>query len=78
MQHPIAFLAALLLPASVAAHSGPHSSMTLFQGITHFLGADHVIGLVVAIAAAALLAFIGPGDRRAPRHPHRTGRKHRK
>lgn len=77
MQHKTAFLAALVLPASVAAHSGPHSDMTLLEGAMHFLGTDHVIGLVIAVAAAALLAFVGPRDRRAPRHTQRTGRNHR-
>lgn len=71
MRYQAAFLTAMTFPASAAAHSGPHSGMNLLEGVAHLLGSGHVIGLALAVGAAALLAFRGTRNRPTTRGTRR-------
>jgi len=54
MRHNTALMAALALPASAAAHSGPHDGMGLVKGIAHMLGQHYALGIAGALIAALL------------------------
>jgi hypothetical protein len=81
MRYQAAFLTAMTLPASAAAHSGPHSGMSLLESVAHLLGPGHVIGLALAVGAAALLALRGTRSRpttrgtRRDQHPGEDGER---
>ena len=66
MRIQVVFMSMLTLPASVAAHSGPHIAIDSFNGIAHLLEQHHTQGLAgICIAAALLVVYFG-ARRRTP------------
>lgn len=60
MRIQVVFMSMLTLPASVAAHSGPHIAIDSFNGIAHLLEQHHTQGLAgICIAAALLVVYFG-------------------
>lgn len=58
MRYPAMFVAALVTPASAAAHSGPHGEMSAVEILVHLLG-QHFTPLLAVAFIAALLLFSG-------------------
>ncbi len=66
MRYPTMLVAALVTPASAAAHSGPHDGMGPFEILVHLAG-QHFAPLLAVAFITALLHFAGF------RLLHRTG-----
>ena len=71
MRYPAMFIAALVIPASAVAHTGPHDGMGPVEAIAHLLG-QHYAPELAGECIAAVLLIAGFGIRQGSDAPKRS------